>query len=181
MKTHHAAIIGAVIVFGIGTLFLLKDGPLRPNESVTVATGSPSSAAAPISNDMRAYRNTKYRFSLLYPQDLVVDTREEGGGAATVMFQNPKTGRGFQVFVMPYTEPQVTEERFKKDVPSGVRTSLTNIIIDGAVGAAFYSRHDLLGETREIWLIHKGFLYEITTLKPLDTWLDSIMGTWKFT
>ena len=33
---------------------------------------------------------------------------------------------------------------------------------------------------REVWFIHGGYLYEVTTYKELDTWLGSIMQTWKF-
>jgi hypothetical protein len=34
---------------------------------------------------------------------------------------------------------------------------------------------------REIWFIHGGFLYEVTTYKQLDSWLTPIMQTWQFT
>jgi hypothetical protein len=81
---------------------------------------------------------------------------------------------------VPYAEPQVSEERFKQDEPSGARTNLNSITVDGATGAAFYSTDVALGETREIWFVHGGYLYEVTTLKPLDTWLARIMQTWKF-
>ena len=36
------------------------------------------------------------------------------------------------------------------------------------------------GASREVWFVHKGFLYEVTTYKALDSWLASIMLTWKF-
>ena len=37
-----------------------------------------------------------------------------------------------------------------------------------------------IGHTREVWFIHNGFLYEVTTYKEIDEWLGSIMQTWKF-
>ena len=36
------------------------------------------------------------------------------------------------------------------------------------------------GDTREVWFIHGGYLYEVTTYKELDIWLAGIMRTWKF-
>ena len=36
------------------------------------------------------------------------------------------------------------------------------------------------GDWREVWFIRRGFLYEVTTYKELDSWLADIMRTWKF-
>lgn len=128
----------------------------------------------------KTYTSSLYRFSLFYPQELSLKGYDEGGGAQTIIFQNIKTAHGFQIFITPYSEPQVSTKRFKQDEPSGVRNNLTNITLDGATGAAFYSTNNLLGDTREVWVIHGGYLYEITTLKSLDMWLDTILQTWQF-
>lgn len=146
----------------------------------TLASTSPEALAREVPEGWKEYTSSRYRFSLFYPQGLAVQSFNEGGGAQTVTFQNTTTVEGFQIFIVPYTEPQVTDERFKQDVPSGVRKELTNITIDGATGAAFYSTNTLLGETREVWFVHGGYLYEVTTLKPLGSWLDDILGTWRF-
>ena len=37
-----------------------------------------------------------------------------------------------------------------------------------------------MGDTREVWFIHGGFLYEVVTYKELDDWFAGIMRTWKF-
>lgn len=129
---------------------------------------------------MREYRSEAYHFSLLYPQELAASEHPEGGNAITITFQNVEKAEGFQIFIVPYGEPQVSEERFRQDEPSGVRTSLTTITVDGATGAAFYSANPALGDTREVWFVRGGFLYELTTLKPLDNWLGGIIQTWEF-
>jgi hypothetical protein len=126
------------------------------------------------------YRNSHYSLSLFYPQYLLVKEFNEGGGAATITFQNPGEGKGFQIFVLPYNETQVSEARFKQDAPSGVRANLTNVTVDGATGASFYSKSITLGDTHEVWFIHGGYLYEVTTLKSLDTWLTDLLQTWQF-
>ena len=154
------------------------------NQSVaTPDTLNPATAAGEarhVPEGWREYRNTTHHFSLLYPQGLKVNEHPEGEGASTVTFQNIERGEGFQIFILSYAEPQVSEERFKKDVPSGIRTDVTDNAVDGAVGAAFYSKNALLGEMREVWFIRGGRLYEVTTLKSLETWLSEIMQTWQF-
>src|SRR3990167_8204177 len=66
------------------------------------------------------YYSARYRFSLFYPEKLEVKEYDEGGGASTITFQNVAAAQGFQIFVVPYHDPQVSEERFHTDVPSGV-------------------------------------------------------------
>ena len=130
---------------------------------------------------IKEYKNARYGFSLLHPSDLTVGTFDEGGGASTITFQNPENGEGFQIFIVPHSDSQaMSEKRFKQDVPSGVCKSLTHVAVNGATGTAFYSTHTALGATREVWIVHRGFLHEVTTLKPLDGWLDSIIPTLKF-
>ena len=52
--------------------------------------------------------------------------------------------------------------------------------LDGASARSFYGYDTVIGDTREIWFIKDGFLYEVTTYKALDSWLASIMQHWKF-
>ena len=44
-----------------------------------------------------------------------------------------------------------------------------------------YGSNSVMGDTREIWFIHAGLLYEVTTYKQLDSWLVPILQTWQFT
>lgn len=37
-----------------------------------------------------------------------------------------------------------------------------------------------MGDTRELWFIHNGYLYEVATYKTLDAWLAGIMQMWQF-
>lgn len=141
-------------------------------------TISTQTHASPIM--VKEYKNARYGFSLVHPSSLAVAEHSEGGGATTITFQNPGKAEGFQLFIVPHSDSQVSDERFNQDVPSGVRESLTNIAVDGATGAEFYSTHPALGDTHEVWLTRGGFLYELTTFKSLDTWLNSIVPTLKF-
>lgn len=128
----------------------------------------------------REYRNEQYRFAFFAPQDLSTQAYDEGGGAATYTFQNVQTAQGFQIFAVPYGGTQVSQERFRKDVPSGVMRAPQDVSIDGATATAFFSADSLLGDTAEVWFIHGGYLFEVTAPKSEAAWLSEIMATWKW-
>lgn len=117
-------------------------------------------------------------FSLFYPSDLKISI--DHNGATTISFEDVATVQGFQVYAVGYREGQVTQEQFKKDEPSGVRNDPKDITIGGAVASSFYGYDPRLGDTAEIWFIHNGMLYEVTTLKKDAAWLSQIMQTWEF-
>src|SRR3989344_6217299 len=171
MSSRRVFVVGVCIlaVVSIAVFYFLPGGTPRgltsggDNQSATssstfaVATTSGDVAVArEVPDGWREYRSSMYSFSLLYPQELAVNETPEGGGATTFTFQNVERGDGFQIFIVPYGEAHVSEARFKKDIPSGVRTDLTNITVDGAVGAAFYSKSATLGDTREGCFIYPG-------------------------
>jgi len=126
------------------------------------------------------YRNQPYHFSFYYPPNLQVHTFNEEEGAFTVALQDPTTNEGFEVYVTPYRGTQITEAEFKLDEPSGVIREQTDVMIDGVRATMFYGNNPIMGDTREVWFIRGGLLYEVTTYKQLDTWLAQIMQTWQF-
>lgn len=117
---------------------------------------------------------------MYYPDDLTMIEHPGDYGSAVVLFQDAATEEGFQVFVVPYDEPKISEKRFKMDEPSGVMQSPQNITIDGAPATEFLSTNPAMGTAREIWFLHGGFLYEVTAPQALDAWLSRIMQTWQF-
>lgn len=150
--------------------------------STAPAQAAPS-AIAPLRQapaGFKEYRNSTYRVSLFYPGDLALKEYDEGGGAATITFQDIKTAQGFQIFVVPYTALQVSADRFRKDEPSGVMQNPIPLSIDGATATAFFGRDQLLGPTREVWMLHGGYLFEITAPQSQDEWLGNTMLSWKF-
>lgn len=154
--------------------------PVTERESSTRAATLSANKKREAPEGTQEYYSEHYRFSLFYPDDLTVKTYDEGGGAATFVFQNPIRATGFQIFVTPYAEAKVSPDRFRKDVPSGVRSSERQIVVGSAVGAAFESANVALGETYEIWFIKDGYLYEATAPRSLAAWFLEIMQTWQF-
>lgn len=126
------------------------------------------------------YENAAFHFSLAFPNTLAAREYKEENGALSVTFEDASSSQEFQIYVTPYAQEQITPERFKLDEPSGVRDDPTDIMIDGARATMFFSTNPAMGDTREVWFIHGGFLYEVVTEKENDAWLAGIMQTWTF-
>lgn len=126
------------------------------------------------------YRSDTHHFSILYPKELKAQFFDEKNSTITVTFETSSQDKGFQIFATPYNLPQVSQERFAMDVPSGVMLEPTEVLVGGAPAMMFFSTDALMGETREVWFIHNSILYEITTQKANDAWLSQIMKSWEF-
>ena len=153
----------------------------EPGTAATQTAYTESTPTTPkVSPDMLGYSNKAFNFGLLFPDNLRATEYKEQGDALTVSFQDPNTNEGFQVYVTPYNGKQIDTARFKLDEPSGVMKEPKDVFIGGAAATMFFSTNAVMGDTREVWFIRGGFLYEVTTYKELDTWLAEIMQTWKF-
>ncbi|HET8581130.1 MAG TPA: hypothetical protein VFL98_01525 [Candidatus Paceibacterota bacterium] len=128
----------------------------------------------------REYHNAVYHFSLLYPDTLTGAEYDEAGGGHTITFEDADDTHAFQVYIVSYASSTISDARFLLDEPSGVRTQPTSVVIDGVTGTMFFGNNPVMGDTREVWFIHGGFLYEVTTYKDDDAWLAGIMQTWQF-
>ena len=70
---------------------------------------------------------------------------------------------------------------FNMDEPSGVKQESQDTVIDGVPATTFFGFDARMGKTSEVWYIKDHFLYEISTYKELEPWLDQILATWRFT
>lgn len=127
-----------------------------------------------------AYRNLEYGFLLYRPQGLSPQTEMYRGHAMRSVFQGGEGEPGFQIYVAPINGTIITDERFLLDAPSGVRRDPRNASIGGIPGVVFYGYDGAVGDTYEVWFIHGGHLYEVSTYKELEEWLNDIMQTWQF-
>lgn len=126
------------------------------------------------------YTNIRYSFSLYHSPEAKVTEHELGQGATIITIENEKKVRGMQVFVVPYWEKEITNERFKADVPSGIRTNIEKTEVDGIEAVTFNSVDEGLGATREVWFIRGGYLYEVTTFQGVGDWFIPKMQTWRW-
>src|SRR3989344_3604219 len=167
------SIIVLVVLAGLVYLYVVKENVpqnniVQPLSSVEFATLNTNKPSPPLG--LREYKNTQYKFSFFIPEKFNLEEFNEGKDAQTIVFQDIENVLGFQIFVVPYKNSRVSQERFLKDVPSGVRKNQNEFYIDGVLATAFYSTNSFLGETFEVWFIKDNFLYEITTLREKDAW-----------
>ena len=141
-----------------------------------------SGSAEALEKDVARYKNPYYGFAVSYPMELTQREFSEGTDGITVAFQKPNEEKGFQIFIIPYAEKQISQERIRADLAGAPMKNLKNIVLPGNVQAVhFESVAPLIGDSIEVWFIHNGYLFEITTYRALDTWLAGILGTLVFT
>jgi hypothetical protein len=178
-RTFLAVVLSILVLLSAGGSMLYKHTrETEPRTQPDAAEGDDLAPPRTPPAGMKEYRNTRFRFALFYPEAMTVQSYSEGGSAMTFTFT--EAGKAFQVFVVRYREPQVTEERFRMDNPSGVQKDLKNVTIDGVSAAAFYSENAAVGETAEVWFVHGDYLYEVTAPKALAGRLSDIMQSWMF-
>ncbi len=126
------------------------------------------------------YWNEEYQFSLFYPKNFSVSETPHTDRRVTIVFQDTNTYEGFQIYITPYFSEFITDEQFKKDVPSGVRDNILKTKIDDVEAVQFESEDAEFGKTSELWFIKYGYLYEVTTYQELPHILESVRTNWKF-
>jgi len=131
-------------------------------------------------SDYIKYVNEKYSFYFYHSTMAKVTEYDQGQGAMIVTLENVKKVRGMQIFIVPYWEKTISEARFKKDIPSGIRTNVESTLVDGVEAVTFNSVDENLGATREVWFIRGGYLYEVTTFQGVGEWFIPKMQTWGF-
>lgn len=132
------------------------------------------------------YTNTKYNFSFIPPVGFQVSAFPEGDSGDTVLLQSADGKSGFQIFISPFDEEgPITAERIKKDIPDMVIQNPKQVAFPqsaptaGQVQAlAFLSRGSGLGDTKELWFVYTGNLYQIEAVASFD--LGSALETWRF-
>jgi hypothetical protein len=191
MKKHYILYIGiAVVVLALacgGYLLFRKSSAPDAAGSVFAAAGDNASTSAPIASgqtqpppNSKQYENAQFHLSLYYPDDLTVTEEPVGGNSLVILFKDSGTQQGFEIFVTPYDQPKITQQRFLLDEPSGVMNDPQNITVDGAAATEFFSTNPAMGTSCEIWFLNNGYLYEVTTPEPLQSWLQQIMESWNF-
>lgn len=139
------------------------------------------SAAAVVPEGSLAYQNTQYKFSLVYPKELSVSEYAEAAGSHTTSFEDASGEKGFQIFALPYKDIQITSSRIKEDTHGTAAGAPKEVILASGVHALLFESSDpKLGRVREVWFLHGGYLYEVSTYLGLDEWLAGIMATWRF-
>lgn len=133
-------------------------------------------------NEYQTYTNSTYNFSFKYPEGFTVANFQEGEYGETILVRKKEGKESLQIFISPFDEPSpLTKERILEDLPDMlVENAQQRLLKNGAVGLIFFSQESSLGRTREVWFVHNGYLYQVSTYAELDSWLAGILATWRF-
>lgn len=152
-------------------------------EGVVVPTEPPK-----ISNLTETYENTKYKFSFQYPKGYSINAFSQeaevlGEPVDVVLLQKSGENTGFQIFITPFDEPEITPQRVLDEIPDMLVENPVDVLIGAKKdikALIFISDKEGIGDTREVWLIHKGYLYQISTYAVLDNFIGPILDTLAF-
>jgi len=175
-----ALVFGLLLTLVLASYIITNRDALRIPHSLKPSSDSVSQKRIPPAG-FKEYRNEQFRFSVFLPEKMSVRVVDEGLGAATISFEDLASETGYQLFIVPHTETFITEERFRADVPSGVRENTVSYMIDGTEAAGFDSVDAMLGNTFEFWFVKNGYVYEVTTFREEKDWLLEQLATWQFT
>lgn len=147
-------------------------------------TGYGASESALASENAQEYKDAKHSFSFLYPKGYTSSLTSDPDGNDIIVIEDSEKKTGFQVTVSPFdeTESNLTVERIHQDIPDlSIREPQEVLVGANGKGIAFLSDNgNYDGNSREVWFVYKGFLYQISTYASLDPLLKSVFSTWKF-
>lgn len=176
-----------IITGGIILLSLNKKSPqneeIKFNENQSVVPEQ-TFTIEPSKEDEKnnLYTDSQYGFSFQYPKSFTATKFKEGEDGDTILVQQKDGKNGFQIFISWFDEEgPMTKERILQDLPDMKITNAENRVLKNGIPAfLFFSEEASLGETREIWFIKDGYLYQITATKEIDSLVAQIVATWKF-
>lgn len=159
---------------------LFGDVTIPAASSTIVAPSVPIVQKVETRPGWKTFISTRYNFTIQFPEAMQNADYQEDTGIDTVVFQDNAVPEGFQIYIQPYAGEKITDAQFKRDMPTGVRRDIRSATVGGVPAVVFYGNEQMLGDTYEVWFIHNGFLYEITTPKPLESRLNDILASLRF-
>jgi len=141
--------------------------------------------SAPEATFTHNYIDKSYGFSFSYPDGYSVRSTPNADGAGnTVLVQNDSTKKGVQILITPYTDTDtnITEKKITTDIPDMKISNAQNVNVGPAGhGLAFISDNGAFdGNSREVWFVYRGNLYQISTYASYDEFIKTLLSTWKF-
>ena len=157
--------------------------PKQATSSIAQSQGNGVGTSGAVTSDKDTtpprYYSLDYHFFFDVPKGFSFNEIPDEKG--TVVLVEGSAGESFQIFVTPFDEPgPLTPERIKKDLPQKVIRNPRAGTLDGVSAIAFTSHDEDTGDVFEIWFIHDGSLFQITTKSDFADGLQNILQTWKF-
>jgi hypothetical protein len=147
--------------------------------------GTDEPVVVPILDSLNSneYRDSARGFSFRYPNHLKATSFKDHVGD-TILVQSAEKAQGFQITISPWDEPGaiLTADMIQRDIPDLAVTNPQDLLLgESGKGVAFLSDNENFGgNSREVWFVFGGNLYQISTYARLDPLLQAVLSTWKF-
>jgi hypothetical protein len=178
-------VIIAALVAAAGFYLSKKENKELPQQNVWETGKEGESAAYDLSSlSAKKFTDAKRGFSFSYPESLSASTFSDGAGGEVILVQSAEKAQGFQIVISSFDEQgtTLTREMIQKDIPGlDIRDVQDLLLGESGRGVAFLSDNSSFGgNSREVWFVYSGHLYQISTYARLDPLLQAVLGTWKF-
>ncbi|HAT68844.1 MAG TPA: hypothetical protein DCS20_04505 [Candidatus Yonathbacteria bacterium] len=134
--------------------------------------------------EIPTYTDTDYGFSFSAPQGYSASSFSDVEDTKTILLGSDTDRSSLQVFVSAFDEDIVlTVERINQEMPDLVVLDPQKVSAGEAEGVSFGSTNALDTESREVWFVYKGNLYQISAPINKQTspeLFDAIIKTWKW-
>lgn len=157
-----------------------KPPKLSEQSSETRKEASRQELASIKSGKKLTFKHKSPDFSFEYPEGFSAgEFPGEEVGSTNILVQ--KNNIGFQLYIRSSDENvELTADIVKQDLPNLTVDQPMQIQIGQAVGLVFLSKDTSSEIVREIWWVHSGHLYQITTYPEFDDVMVEILKSWKF-
>ena len=126
--------------------------------------------------DFITYTHPVYGFSFDIPTDFLVTASADENGSY-VNAAHHQLQMGFEIAIQPWWEDEaaaLSPTLIQEEHPELVmEDTIPTYLGDSTPALRFSSRDSLVGETRELWFVRDGYLYQVTMYAPHQEWLDA--------
>ena len=193
-KQKLVSLLAIIILAAAGVyIFVYKDFKVSEPPQGAENSGAPALGENPVDKGdlTEEYISPDFGFSFKYPKDFSATELEDDMGATVVLqksgARDPSTGSGnlgFQIYISEFDEEgPITPERIKQDLPDTVVNQPLQVLIGekkDIPALIFLSKHESLGDVREVWFVSNGFLYQLTAYADMDNLIGPILETLRF-
>lgn len=130
------------------------------------------------------FQHPRLGFTLELPEVFsagIFEEEESGAAGETTLIRGPDAAE-LQIYATAFDEEgPLTPERIHKDLPTISVVAPQQVVLHGGMTAlAFLGENEALGKTQEVWFVHDGFLYQLTTTAPMGEEIAKIIGSMRF-
>lgn len=180
-KVSISILIFLFLAGGAYIVFFKKDKDVRTGveRAQVVDIKSAKKGVVSETGGEKTYRSEGFGFSFQFPKDFTLGEFDEAGGRMVLI----NTGTSsIQIFITDYNESGgvLTFEKISADVPGlKINEPETFSLTGGEVALVFVGEDATFGNTREIWMVHKGHLFQIITPIESQETLATLLNTWE--